>query len=44
VEALPYWDPCNPGCDPEFNGERSKQCASICHNARAALAKPAKES
>lgn len=39
-EALPYWEPCNPGCDPEFNGERSRYCAQLCHNARAVLAQP----
>lgn len=39
-ETLPYWEPCNPGCDPEFNGQRSKYCAQLCHNARAALAQP----
>lgn len=39
-EALPHWEPCNPGCDPEFNGERSRYCAQLCHNARAALAQP----
>ncbi|MCO7546132.1 hypothetical protein [Stutzerimonas nitrititolerans] len=36
-EQLPYWEPCNPGCDPEFNGARSRHCAELCHNARAAL-------
>ncbi|QJD58157.1 restriction alleviation protein, Lar family [Pseudomonas sp. gcc21] len=39
AEPLPYWEPCNPGCDPEFNGQRSKHCAQLCHGARAALAK-----
>lgn len=39
-EALPYWEPCNPGCDPEFNGERSRYCDQLCHNARTALAQP----
>lgn len=39
-EPLPYWEPCNPGCDPEFNGERSRHCAQLCHGARAALAQP----
>lgn len=36
-EPLPYWEPCNPGCDPEFNGTRSRHCAELCHGARAAL-------
>lgn len=36
-EQLPYWEPCNPGCDPEFNGHRSRQCAELCPGARAAL-------
>ena len=36
-DPLPYWEQCNPGCDPEFNGQRSKECAQLCHNARAAL-------
>lgn len=36
-EQLPYWEPCNPGCDPEFNGKRSRHCAELCHGARAAL-------
>ncbi|AHC75464.1 LysM peptidoglycan-binding domain-containing protein [Pseudomonas aeruginosa] len=26
-EPLPYWEPCNLGCDPEFNGKRSRHCA-----------------
>lgn len=34
---LPYWPPCNPGCDPEFNGERSKGCAQLCKPARDAM-------
>lgn len=38
LEPLPYWEPCNPGCDPELNGHRSKHCATLCHNAREALA------
>lgn len=38
VKVLPYWEPCNPGCDPEFNGQRSSECAGLCHNARAAIA------
>ena len=38
MEPLPYWEPCNPGCDPEFNGSRSRYCAQLCHNAREALA------
>ena len=33
---LPVWEPCNPGCDPEFNGYRSRGCS--CENARTALA------
>lgn len=37
-DALPHWEPCNPGCDPEFNGSRSRHCATLCHNAREALA------
>jgi len=37
---LPFWEPCNPGCDPEFNGYRSRFCATLCHNAREALAAP----
>ncbi len=38
VEApLPHWEPCNPGCDPEFNGQRSRYCAKLCQNAREAL-------
>ncbi|MCQ4311742.1 hypothetical protein NAV33_07510 [Pseudomonas stutzeri] len=36
-EQLPHWEPCNPGCDPEFNGQRSRYCAELCHGARAAL-------
>ena len=36
-KKLPYWEPCNPGCDPEFNGQRTAYCAQICHNAREAL-------
>lgn len=39
-EPLPHWEPCNPGCDPEFNGSRSRHCAELCHNAREALAAP----
>ncbi|MCU9108287.1 hypothetical protein OE430_11165 [Pseudomonas aeruginosa] len=39
-EPLPYWEPCNLGCDPEFNGKRSRHCAQLCHGARAALAQP----
>lgn len=35
--ALPYWVPCNPGCDPELGGHRSKDCTLICHNAREAI-------
>jgi hypothetical protein len=38
TEPLPHWEPCNPGCDPEFNGQRSRHCAKLCHNAREALA------
>jgi hypothetical protein len=37
-QPLPFWEPCNPGCDPEFNGERSRYCAKLCENARKALA------
>ncbi len=39
-EPLPYWEPCNLGCDPEFNGKRSRHCAQLCHGARTALAQP----
>jgi hypothetical protein len=35
-QALPYWEPCNPGCDPELNGGRSKHCH--CEQAKAAMA------
>lgn len=35
-EALPYWEPCNPACDPELNGFRDRRCH--CAQARAALA------
>lgn len=35
-DALPYWEPCNPGCDPELNGARSNLCA--CDQAKAAWA------
>lgn len=34
---LPYWPPCNPGCDPEFSGERSANCATLCGPARIAM-------
>lgn len=34
-KALPYWEPCNPACDPELNGCRSKLCG--CERAKAAL-------
>jgi hypothetical protein len=37
VATLPHWEPCNPGCDPEFNGQRSRHCAKLCQNARDAL-------
>ena len=37
TETLPFWEPCNPGCDPEFNGQRSKWCAQLCQPAREAL-------
>lgn len=37
-EPLPYWAPCNPACDPELNGSRSKLCD--CAQATAALAAP----
>jgi len=37
TEDLPYWPPCNPGCDPEFNGCRSKGCATLCEPARKAM-------
>lgn len=33
--ALPIWEPCNPGCDPDLGGSRSRQC--VCAKARAAL-------
>lgn len=36
-DALPYWPPCNPGCDPEFNGCRSRYCATLCEPARKAM-------
>lgn len=32
---LPRWEPCNEGCDPEFNGCRSRSCK--CPAALAAL-------
>ncbi|GGJ06170.1 hypothetical protein [Halopseudomonas pertucinogena] len=35
---LPFWKPCNPGCDPELNGSRSRLCADLCEAAREALA------
>jgi hypothetical protein len=38
VQPLPYWAPCNPACDPELNGSRSKLCD--CAQATAALAAP----
>ncbi len=34
-ESLPYWEPCNPGCDPELNGARSKLC--VCDQAKAVM-------
>lgn len=34
-EALPYWEPCNPGCDPELNGARSNLC--FCDQAKAVM-------
>lgn len=37
-EPLPYWEPCNPACDPELNGFRDRKCN--CAQARAALAQP----
>ncbi|SDK82600.1 hypothetical protein SAMN05216189_105333 [Pseudomonas delhiensis] len=37
-EPLPYWEPCNPACDPELNGFRDRKCS--CAQARAALAQP----
>lgn len=36
-EVLPHWEPCNPGCDPEFNGERTAYCGHLCKGAREAL-------
>lgn len=36
-ETLPHWEPCNPGCDPAFNGQRSRECALLCQQAREAL-------
>lgn len=33
--ALPIWEPCNPGCDPDLGGSRSRHC--LCAKARAAL-------
>lgn len=36
-EPLPHWEPCNPGCDPDFNGQRSRECAQLCRPAREAL-------
>jgi hypothetical protein len=35
VLRLPRWEPCNEGCDPEFNGYRSRSCK--CPAALAAL-------
>lgn len=29
------WQACNPGCDPEFNGEKSRHC--MCEPAKAAM-------
>lgn len=37
AQPLPHWEPCNPGCDPEFNGQRSRYCAKLCQNACDAL-------
>lgn len=37
-DALPYWEPCNPACDTELNGFRSKLCD--CAQAKAALTAP----
>lgn len=34
--ALPFWEPCNQGCDPEFNGYRDRGCS--CESARKAMA------
>tara|TARA_R110000765_G_scaffold58936_3_gene114993 strand:- start:1070 stop:1381 length:312 start_codon:yes stop_codon:yes gene_type:complete len=33
---LPFWEPCNPGCDPDFNGYRNRGCS--CENAKTAMA------
>lgn len=30
------WPPCNPACDPDLNGQKSRHC--ICEQAKAALA------
>lgn len=40
VEHLPAvdtsaWEACNPGCDPEFNGEKSRHC--MCEPAKKAM-------
>ena len=37
-EPLPYWEPCNPACDPELNGFRDRKCS--CEQASAVLAQP----
>ncbi|TKA90364.1 hypothetical protein [Halopseudomonas bauzanensis] len=37
IKPLPFWEPCNPGCDPEFNGQRSKLCVDLCEGARTAI-------
>lgn len=29
------WPPCNPGCDPELNGEKTRHC--MCEPAKAAM-------
>lgn len=40
VEQVPEvdisaWEPCNPGCDPELNGSKSRHC--MCAPAKAAM-------
>ncbi|WP_312911027.1 hypothetical protein [Stutzerimonas nitrititolerans] len=35
-EALPFWTPCNPDCDAELNGSRSRLCG--CEQAQVAMA------
>lgn len=36
TQDIPCWSPCNPACDPELNGFRSRSCD--CDQAKAALA------